>query len=172
MESSRCCSRLVGCDSPNHPGSRKWTSNSLALAFCVFGPALRTSTAKPTALTTGCALEWHCASFPGTKVNVFWRRATLASHARRGVAASATRCSPREPTFGARAPMGCGGLEKSARVRRITEYTSSDFWTTRGRSSFPFPRRATRPQQGRKRLLVPLGPRRQRVPAGDPAKRR
>ena len=87
-------------------------------------------------------------SFPGTTANVFWRRATLASHARSDFAATATRCSPREPTFGARATMGCGGLEKSARVQRRMEYTWSDLLTTRGRSSFLSLRRAIRPQRG------------------------
>ena len=42
----------------------------------------------------------------------FWRWTTLVSHARSGSAATAIRCSPREPTFGTRATMGCGGLEK------------------------------------------------------------
>ena len=148
VESSRCYTRRIGWNSPNHPGSGKWTSNSLAPTFCVIGPALRTSTAKPTAFTAGCGLVRHSVSSPGTTGSVFWRRATLVSHARSGSAATAIRCSPREPTFGTRATMGCGGLEKSARVRRRMEYTWSDFWTTRGRSSFLSLRRATRPQRG------------------------
>ena len=111
-----------------------------------YGPALRTSTAKPTAFTAGCALARHSVSFPGTTANGFWRPAALASHVRSGFAA--TRCSPREPTFGTMATMGCGGLEKSARVRQRMEYTWSEFWTTRGRSSFLSLRRATRPQRG------------------------
>ena len=40
------------------------------------------------------------------------------SHVRSGFAAIATRCSPKEPTFGTRATMGCSGLEQSAQVRR------------------------------------------------------
>ena len=42
---------------------------------------------------------------------------------------------------------GLFGLEK-ARVRRRTEYTWSDVWTTQGRSSFLSPRRGARPQRG------------------------
>ena len=83
----------------------------------------------------------------------FWRRATLVSHARSGSAATAIRRSPREPTFGTRATMGCGGFEKSMRVRRRMEYTWSDVWTTRGRSSFRSLRRATRPQRGAYEVL-------------------
>ena len=56
------------------------------------------------------------------------------------------RCSRREPTLGTRATMGCDGLEEFARVRRRMEYTWSDFWTTPGRPSSLFPRRAIRPQ--------------------------
>ena len=73
---------------------------------------------QPTAFTAGCALARHSVSFPGITANVFWRRATIASHARGGFAGTVTRCSPREPTFGTRATMGCGGMEKSTQVRR------------------------------------------------------
>ena len=66
-------------------------------------------------------------------------------HARSGSAATATRCSPREPTFGTRATMGCGGLVNSVRVRRRTGYTWPEFYTIRGRSSSLFSRRASRP---------------------------
>ena len=132
----------------NRPGSGKWTFTSLTPTFCVIEPALRTSTAKPTAFTAGCALARHSESFPGTTANVFWRRATLASHAQSGFAATATRCSPREPTFDTRATMGCGGLAKSMRVRRKMEYIWFNSWTTRGGSIFLSLRRATRPQRG------------------------
>ena len=121
--------------------------------ICVIGPALRTSTAKPTAFTAGCALVRHSVSFPETTGNDFRRRATLASHARSGLVATAARCSPREVTFDTRATMGCGGLEKSARVRRRMECTWSDFLTTLGRSSSLSPRRATRPQRGAYEVL-------------------
>ena len=57
----------------------------------------------------------------------FSRRATHASYARSGSAATTIRCSPGEPTFGTRATMGYGGLEKSARVRRRMEFTWTDF---------------------------------------------
>ena len=111
VESSRCYTRRIGGDSPNRPGSGIKTSNSLAPTVCVIGPALRTSTAKPTAFTAGCALARHSMSFPGTTANGFWCPATFVPHARSGFAATATRCSPREPIFGTRATMGCGGLE-------------------------------------------------------------
>ena len=68
--------------------------------------------------------------------------------ARNGSTATTVRCCPREPTFGTRATMGCGGVEKSVRVRRRMEYTWPEFWTTRGRSSSLFRRRATQPQRG------------------------
>ena len=148
VESSRCCTRRIGRGSPNRPGSGKWTSNSLAPICCVNGLVLRTSATKPTAFTVGRALALLSVSLPGTTANFFWRRATLASRAWSDLAATATQCSPREPTFGTRVTMGCGGLAKSAGVRLRMEYTWSDFWTTRGRSSFLSPRRATRPQRG------------------------
>ena len=78
----------------------------------------------------------------------FLRRATLVPHARSGSAATATRCSPREPTFVTRATMGCGGLEKPVRVRRRMGYAWPEFWTIQGRSSSLFSRRATRPLRG------------------------
>ena len=148
MESSRFYARRIGWNSPNCPGGGKWTYNSFAPTFFVIGPDLRTSTAKLTAFTDRCALARHSLSFAGTTASVFWRRATLASHAQSGFDDTATRCSPREPTFGTRVTMACGGLEKSARVRRRIEYTWSDFWTSWGRSSFLSFGRATRPQRG------------------------
>ena len=83
--------------------------------------------AQPTAFTAGCGLVRRSVSSPGTTGSVFWRRATLVPHARSGSAATVTRCSPREPTFGTRAAMGRGGLEKSVRVRRRMGYIWSDF---------------------------------------------
>ena len=50
-----------------------------------------------------------------------------------------TWCSPKEPTFGTRATMGCGGFEKSARVRRRMEYTWSDFLDDPGPIKIPPP---------------------------------
>ena len=83
------------------------------------------------------------------KERFFWHRTTLEPHARSGSAATATRCSPGEPTFGTRATMACGGLtSKSVRVRRRMGYPSPKFWTIRGRSSSLFSRRATRPPRG------------------------
>ena len=87
----------------------------------------------------------HSVSFPGTTVSVLWLRATPASHAPNGFAATATRCFPSKPTLvqGRR-----WVVVETARVRRRIEYTWSDFWTTRGRPSFLSPRRATRSQRG------------------------
>ena len=149
--SSRCYTRRIGWDSPNHPGSGKWTSTSPAPTCCVIGLALLTS--NLTAFTVGCGLVRQSVSSPGTTGNVFEHRVALVSHARSDSAATTIRCFPREPTFGSRATMGCGGLEKSARVRRKMESTWSDVWTTRGRSSSLFPRRATRPQRGAYEVL-------------------
>ena len=96
--------------------------------------------AQPTAFTVGCGLARRSVSSPGTTGSVFfWRRTTPVPHARSGSAATATRCSPREPTFGTRATMCCGGLEKSVRERRRMGYTWPEFWTVRGRSSSFFP---------------------------------
>ena len=44
-------------------------------------------------------------------VNVCLRGGTLASYAPSSFAATATRCSPREPTYGGRAKMSSGGLK-------------------------------------------------------------
>ena len=77
VELSRRYTRRFGSDSPNRPGSGRWTSNSLAPTSCVIGPALRTSTAKPTIFTAGRLLARPSVSFPGTTANTFWRRATL-----------------------------------------------------------------------------------------------
>ena len=68
---------------------------------------------------------------------LFWRRATLMPHARSESAATATRCSPREPTFSTRAAMGCGGLEKLVRVRRRMGYTWSEFLDDPGPMKLP-----------------------------------
>ena len=62
-----------------------------------------------------------------------FRRATPASRAQSVFATTAKRFSLKEPIFGTRAMMGCGGLEKSVRERQRMGYTWSDFWTIRGR---------------------------------------
>ena len=62
--------------------------------------------AQPTAFTAGSGFVRRSVSSPGTTGSVFWRRATLEKpHARSCSAATATRCSPKEPTFGTRATM-------------------------------------------------------------------
>ena len=67
---SRCCTRRIGRDSLNLPGSGKWTSTSPAFTSCVIGPEPRTSTAKPTASTAECGLRRHSAISPATTGNV------------------------------------------------------------------------------------------------------
>ena len=123
--------------------------------------------AQPTAFTAGCGLVRRSVSSPGTTRSVLGHRTTLEPHARSGSAATAARCSPREPAFGTRATMACGGLKKSVRVRRRMGYPWPKFSTIRGRSSSLFSRRATR-RGGRTRFLVPAGSRSQRVLSGGP----
>ena len=80
------------------------------------GPASRLSVvlpfAQPTAFTAGCGLVRHSVSSPRTTWSVFWRRATLVPHARSGSAATAIRCSPREPTVGYKGDDGLWWLGK------------------------------------------------------------
>ena len=123
--SSRCYTRRIGWDSPNHPGSGKWTSTPPAPIFCVIGPALRTNTAKTNRL------------YPRMRIGAVQRELSRNNGERflapgyacvprsSGSAATTIRCSPREPTFDTRMTMGCGGLEKSARVRRKRELDRS-----------------------------------------------
>ena len=144
----RCYTRRIGWDSPNHLGSGKWTYTSHAPTSCVTGPVLPINTVKPTAFTVGCESVRRSVSSPGTTGSVFWRRATPVSRARSGFAATAIRCSLREPIFGTRATMDCGGLEKSVRERPTMGSTWSDFWTIRGRLNSLFPRRGTQPRRG------------------------
>ena len=81
------------------------------------GPASRLFVVLPfaqaTAFTAGCGLARRSVSSPGTTGSVFFlHRTTLEPHVRNGSAATVTRCSPREPAFGTRATMACGGLTK------------------------------------------------------------
>ena len=93
--------------------------------------------AQPTAFTAGCGLMRRSVSSPGTTGSVLWHRTTLEPHARSGSAATAARCSPREPAFGTRAAMGCGGLKNSVRVRRRMGHTWSDFLDDPGPIKLP-----------------------------------
>ena len=70
VASSRCYTKCIGWDSPNLPGSGKWTSTSPAPTTRVIGPELRTSTAKPTASTAECGSGWHSANSPVTTGDV------------------------------------------------------------------------------------------------------
>ena len=111
--------------------------------------------AQPTAFTAGCRLVRRSVISPGNTRSVFWHRTTLEPHARSGSAATVTRCSPREPAFGTRATMACGGLKKSVRERQRMGCTRSDVWTIRGRLSSLFPRRGTQPRRGPYEVLGP-----------------
>ena len=124
--------------------------------------------AQPTAFTAGCGLVRRSVSSPGTTGSVFWRRATLESHARSGSAATAIRCSPREPTFDTRVTIGCGGMEKSVRVRRRMGYTWSDFGRSGADQPPSFPGALHDLNGGRTRFLVPAGSRRQRFLSRGP----
>ena len=166
--SSRCYTRRIGWDPPNHPGSGKLTSTSHAPTFCVTGPVLSINTVKPTAFIVGCGSVRRSVSSPGTTGSGFWRRATPESRARSGFAAIAIRCSLREHMFDTRATMGCGGLEKSVREQQSMRCTWSDFWTIRGRLPSLFPGAVHDLDGGHTRFLVPTGSRSQRVPSGGP----
>ena len=62
--------KRIGRDSPNLPGSGKWTFTSPAPTSCVIGPEPRTSTPKPTASTGECGSGMHSVSSPATMGNV------------------------------------------------------------------------------------------------------
>ena len=115
-----------------------------------------------------CGLVRHSVSSLGTTGNDFWRRATLVSHARSGSAATAIRCSPRESTFGTRATMGCGGLEKLVRIRRRMGYTGPNFGRSGADQAPSFPGALHDLNGRRMRFLVPADPRSQRVLSGGP----
>ena len=168
VESSRCCTRHIGRDSPNHPGNGKWTSNSLALTFCVIGPALRTSTAKKTAVTAGCALARHSVTFTGTTATFFGARLRL--RRTRGVASPRRRHSD---------PQGSSLLVQGRRWVVVAWKNQRKYDGGWGMPGPVFGRpgadQASSPcsalhdfNGGRTRSLVPPGPRSQRVPARDP----
>ena len=96
---------------------REWTSSVFATSYCATGRALRTRTAKPTTCPAECELVLHNGNFLGTMASDSWRTDTAAFLAQNGLAATARRCFPTEPTFGRRATTVCGGLGRSARAR-------------------------------------------------------
>ena len=59
------------------------------------------------------------------------RPVTAAFLAQNGLAATAPRCFPTEPTFGTRATTVCDGLGRSARARLRMGRIWFDFWMTR-----------------------------------------
>ena len=130
------------------------TSSFLATRYCATGRALLTSTAKPTACTAGCELVLRNGNFHGTTASDFWRMDTVAFLAQNGFAATALWCFLTEPTFGTRATTVCGGLGRSAQARPRRGDIWCISWTTRGRSSFLFLRRATRLLQEQYKVLV------------------
>ena len=151
------------CEAGSELGKRcSWRSRTKTTAMinsrwlgarnCAPGRALRTSTAKPTACTAGCELVLHNGNFLGTTARDSWRTDTAVFLAQNGLAATALRCSPTEPTFGTTAITVCGGLGRSARARPRRGYIWCAFWTTRGRSSFVFVRRSTHLRQQQKQV--------------------
>ena len=163
----RCYRRRIGWDSPNHPGGEKWTSNSLAPTMCVIGSALRTSTAKLTAFTAGCALAQHSVSSPGTTANVFG--AWLRLRPTRGVASPLPRH---------RAPQGSPLLVQGRRRVVVAWKNQREYdggWSIPGPIfGRPGSDQACSPSGalhdlngGRTRFLVLPGPRSQRVPSRD-----
>ena len=135
------------------------------------GPASRLfvvlSFAQPTAFTAGCGLVRRSVSSPGTTRSVFWHRTTLEPHARSGSAATAARCSPREPAFGPRATMACGGLKKiSASTTEGWDIPGPNFGRSGAVQTPSFPGVLHDLRGGRTRFLVPAGSRSQRVLSG------
>ena len=124
--------------------------------------------AQPTAFTARCGLVRRSVSSPRSRRSVFWCRATLVPHAQSSSAATVTRFSLREPTFGTRATMGCGGLEKSVRVRRRMGYTWPNFGRPGAVPAPSLPGALHDLRGGRTRFLVPAGSRSQRVLSGGP----
>ena len=164
----RCYRRRIGWDSPNHPGGEKWTSNSLAPTTCVIGPALRTSTAKPTAFTPGCALVRHSVSFPGTTERFFG--AGLRLRPAHGVASPLPRHS---------APQGSLLLVQGRRWVVVAWKNQREYdggWSVPGpMSGRPGADQASSPpgalyglNGGRTRFVLPSDPRSQRAPSGNP----
>ena len=126
------------CEAGSELGKRcSWRSRTKTTAMinsrwlgarnCAPGRALRTSTAKPTACTAGCELVLHNGNFLGTTASDFWRMDTAAFLAQNGLAATALRCFPTQPTFGTRATIVCVGLGRLARARLRTRYVDARF---------------------------------------------
>ena len=116
--------------------------------------------AQPTAFTTGCGLVRRSVSSPGTTRSVFWHRTTLEPHARSGSAATATRCSPREPAFGTRATMACGGLTKNqCECDGGWGIPGPNFGRSGAVQALSFPGALYDLRGGRARFLVPTGSR-------------
>ena len=133
----------------DRPGSGEWTSIFFTTKYCDTGRELLTSTAKPVACTAGCELVLHNGNFLGKTARDSWRTDTAVFLAQNGLAATALRCFPTEPAFGTTAMAVRGVLGRLARARPRKGYIYHAFWTTRGRSSFLFLRRATRLRQER-----------------------
>ena len=119
--------------------------------------------------TAGCGLVRRSVSSLGTTGSVFWHRTTLEPHVRSGSVATATQCSPREPAFGTRATMACGGLKKNQ-----CEYDGGwvipgpNFGRSGAVQAPSFPGALHDLRGGCTRFLVPAGSRSQRVLSGDP----
>ena len=87
-------------------------------------------------------------------VSVSLHPATAAFRTQGGLAATALRCFPTEPTFATRATTVCGDLGRSARARLRMWYIWCALWMTRDRSSFLFSRPQLDFDGSRTRFLV------------------
>ena len=100
------------------------------------------------------------------KERFFWHRTTLEPHARSGSAATATRCSPRKPAFGARATMACGGLKNQCEHDGGWGIPGPNFRRSGAVQAPSFPGALHDLRGGRTRFLVPACSRSQRVLSG------
>ena len=119
--------------------------------------------AQPTAFTAGYGLVRRSVSSLGTTGSVFLHRTTLEPHARSGSDATVTRCSLREPAFGARATMACGGLKKISASTTEDGVSLAQILDDPGPFKLPLFPALHNLRGGRTRFLVPSGSRSQRV---------
>ena len=165
MEKSRCYTRHIGWDSSNH---REMDLQLFRTHISNIGPLFRTSTAKPTAFTAGCASASHSVSFRGTTASVLG--AGLRLRPTREVASPLPRHG---------GPQGSLWL---VHRRRWVMVAWGNQRENDGRWNIPGPilgrpgadEASSSPgalhilNAGRTRFLVPPGPRSQHVFSGDP----
>ena len=112
----------TGQVSLDRPGSGKWTPSFSATRCRAPGPALRISAApnqhrQTNRLYRRMRIGAAQRELLGVTASDSWRPATAAFLALNGLAATAQRCFPLEPSFGTRATTVCGGLGRSTRAR-------------------------------------------------------